>query len=95
MMLRTEHSFFRKRCRQPSPEEVALHDTIKDEANELARLIARVPCTYPVGYDVPKDLPENMATNRSANVTLALRHVDDAVYRTVKALTTEETRHGG
>lgn len=87
------HSLFRARYRQLSVDEVALHDAIKAKADELATLIGRlntgvasrlgvVPVPIP-GEDVialpaPKD---------PANVTLAIRHLEDAVYRAVKALT--------
>ncbi len=87
---------FRKRYRQLSPEEVALHDAIKDKADELAGLIGKVA---DVVNNRPKDglsphgtgsghaLLSAVANNQGANVTLALRHIEDGVYRAVKALT--------
>ena len=78
-------SLFRKRYKALTTHEVALHDAIKDKADELARLIAEVPMT---GANGVRDPLEAMAVNRGANVTLALRHLEDAVYRAVKALTT-------
>lgn len=80
-------SLFRKRYRQLSDDEVALHDAIKDKADELAGLFVRV-----LGDQTMKDgggthLLERLATQKGPNVTLALRHLEDAVYRAVKALT--------
>jgi hypothetical protein len=79
-------SLFRKRYKQLSAAELALHDAIKDKADELARLINSVPGNDPVAY--PTDPLEALAANRAANKTLALRHLEDGVYRAVKALTT-------
>jgi len=86
---------FRKRYRQLSTEEVALHDAIKDKADELAALFAKVklspqpPTTPPPGLEggEPAARLYVLANNQGANVTLALRHLEDAVYRAVKALT--------
>ena len=78
-------SLFRKRYKQLSAEEVALHDAIKDKADELARLIAGV---MPPAAPRTGNVLDDMALNKGANVTLALRHLEDAVYRAVKALTT-------
>jgi ACT domain-containing protein len=77
-------SLFRKRYKQLTPEEVALHDAIKDKADELARLFVQIDRS---GAPLAAML-DNLAVNRGANVTLALRHLEDAVYRAVKALTT-------
>ena len=82
--LPAEASLFRKRYRQLSADEVRLHDAIKDKADELAQLIASIRTAAPVQG---ASILENVATNPGANVTLALRHVEDAVYRAVKALT--------
>lgn len=83
---------FRKRYRQLSPEEVALHDAIKDKADELAGLIASINnppdqrANIP-GRGTPAAVLMNVADNNGAHVTLALRHLEDCVYRAVKALT--------
>ena len=76
--LAPEHSLFRKRYRQLSPEEVALHDQIKDKADELYALFLKVS-NIEVGQDPIRE--------RGANVALAKRHLEDAVYRAVKGLT--------
>ena len=87
---------FRKRYRQLSTEEVALHDAIKDKADELAALVgkvtdmigARPKGAAPVhGVGTGHALLSSVANNQGANVTLALRHLEDCVYRAVKALT--------
>lgn len=77
-------SLFRKRYRQLSDIEIQLHDAIKDKADELARLITQIPAPRVLGTGNTLD---DLATNRGPNVTLALRHLEDAVYRAVKALT--------
>ena len=79
-------ALFRKRYRQLSDEEMALHDAIKDSETELAELFGRIPRGGPPSG--ASDFLETIAFNRGANVTLALRHLEDAVYRAVKALTT-------
>jgi len=81
---------FRKRYRQLDAEEIAQHDHIKDKAHELAQAIGALnPVAYArilgvteahTGYRMEK-------TYDGAGVTLALRHLEDAVYRAVKALT--------
>ncbi len=85
---------FRKRYRQLSTDEVALHDAIKDKADELAGLIAQIrnPPKPRDGANVPMTASaaavlQQVADNNGAHVTLALRHLEDAVYRAVKALT--------
>ncbi len=83
---------FRKRYRQLSPEEVALHDAIKDKADELAGLIAQInnppkPQANTYAQGTPAATLGFIANNNGAHVTLALRHLEDAVYRAVKALT--------
>jgi hypothetical protein len=77
-VLAEEHKLFRKRYRQLSPEDVALHDQIKDKADELAALFYKVSPIH-AGPDSNRE--------RGANVTLAVRHLEDAVYRAVKGLT--------
>jgi hypothetical protein len=81
-------SLFRKRYKKLTDYEIALHDAIKDKADELARLIQLVPQHTGDGVAPPADPLERLAVNRGGNVTLALRHLEDAVYRAVKALTT-------
>lgn len=76
--LSDEHRLFRKRYRQLSQEEVALHDKIKDTADELAALFFKV---------APVHLGPVENRERGANVSLAIRHLEDAVYRAVKGLT--------
>lgn len=81
---------FRKRYRQLSPDEVALHDAIKDKADELAGLIAQID-SPPKVVNAPTGTPAFtlgfVANNNGAHVTLAFRHLEDCVYRAVKALT--------
>lgn len=79
----TEPSLFRNRYRALSREELELHDAIKAQADVLARLIAQVPRSSYGGEHILVDL----AKNRGANITLSLRHLEDAVYRAIKALT--------
>lgn len=78
-------SLFRKRYRQLQPDELALHDAIKGKADELAQLFAQIPLHQ---LRPGMALLDQLAVNNGANVTLALRHLEDAVYRAVKALTT-------
>ena len=82
---------FRKRYRALSPQEIALHDAIKDKADELAALIAQIDTVCP---ELPNFEPgsaqyklAHMASNATAHEILALRHLEDCVYRAVKALT--------
>lgn len=83
---------FRKRYRALSEDELQLHDQIKDKADELAHLISQISRYSKPGR--PPGLDDNAtfiylaATNRGANVTLSIRHLEDCVYRAVKALTT-------
>lgn len=82
----TKTELFRPRYRPLLASELALHDEIKAKASELARLFAQVPRHS--ASPVEANYLENLAGNRGANVTLAIRHLEDAVYRAVKALTT-------
>jgi hypothetical protein len=77
-VLNDEHKLFRKRYRQLSPDEVALHDQIKDKADELYALFLEVS---------PIETQPDANRERGANITLAKRHLEDAVYRAVKGLT--------
>lgn len=90
-VLAPQHSLFRKRYRQLSAADLELHDAIKDKADELAVLIAEVAGRLEVpgrSPGAPRRGPiESIVENQGANVTLALRHLEDAVYRAVKALT--------
>lgn len=83
-----EHSLFRKRYRQLSPEEVTQHDHIKDRADALAQAIGALnPGAY--GKLSGSEFTGFTMTKRydAANVTIALRNLEDAVYRAIKALT--------
>ena len=73
-----EHSLFRKRYRKLSPDEVKLHDQIKDKADELYALFLKVSNI---------EAAPDSNRERGANVALAKRHLEDAVYRAVKGLT--------
>ncbi len=85
------HSLFRKRYRKLSTAEVALQDAIKDKADELAKLIGVLnePVATRLGVAVYRDdgMRWDLGERDAANVTLAIRHLEDAVYRAVKALT--------
>lgn len=76
--LAEEHRLFRKRYRQLSQDEIALHDAIKDKADELAALFYRIS---------PVHTSPDSNRERGANVALGIRHLEDAVYRAVKGLT--------
>ena len=79
---------FRPRYRKLSDEEVALHDEIKGKAEELAELFAKIDTTPRATVPHPsEDVVTHMALNRGANISLAVRHLEDAVYRAVKGLT--------
>ncbi|MEM1395910.1 MAG: hypothetical protein AAGH38_00485 [Pseudomonadota bacterium] len=71
-------ALFRKRYRQLTDDEVALHDRIKDKAAELAASFYEVAPIHQ-GHVADRE--------KGANVQLAIRHLEDAVYRAVKALT--------
>jgi hypothetical protein len=88
--LPADSGLFRKRYRQLSPDEVALHDAIKEKADELAHLFAEVADHRPGRSRMSgghESILVGIAENQAANVTLAMRHLEDAVYRAVKALT--------
>ena len=81
-------TLFRARYRQLTDAELLVHDMIKDQADKLACTIGLL------NPDVARRLCVNMGDASGAlghrdpaNVTLALRHLEDAVYRAVKALT--------
>jgi len=71
-------SLFRKRYRQLDAAEVALHDAIKEKADELFALICKAcaPCST---FD--------LSAERERNRIEAVKHLEDAVYRAVKGLT--------
>ena len=71
-------ALFRPRYRKLSEDELALHDALKSKAGELAELFYRVAPVHE-GH-----VPDR---EKGANVQLAVRHLEDAVYRAVKALT--------
>lgn len=82
------NGLFRKRYRKLSAEEMKVHDLIKDQAEDLARTIGALnPEVYQrlTGVALPRD--PSVAVCDPAQVTLALRHLEDAVYRAVKAVT--------
>jgi hypothetical protein len=89
------HSLFRKRYRKLTDAEVALQDAIKDKADELAKLIGALNPTVAARLGVNPDYVINnpqwesdgFPERDAANITLAIRHIEDAVYRAVKALT--------
>ena len=86
--LAAETMLFRPRYRQLSESEVALHDRIKAKAAELAALFVEIDTTTREPLPSAGIQPlRHIALNRGANVTLAVRHLEDAVYRAVKALT--------
>jgi hypothetical protein len=69
---------FRPRYRQLGDDERDLHDRIKAKAAELAALFYEVE---------PINLGPSKVRERGANVQMGVRHLEDAVYRVVKALT--------
>jgi len=87
--LKPYNTLFRKRYRQLSESELALHDAIKDKADELARLIGNLntPVYEKLVGSKLTDVASIGAPRDPAQVTLAMRHLEDAVYRAVKALT--------
>jgi hypothetical protein len=87
-----EPGLFGKRYRKLSAEELQQHDHIKDRAQALAQAIGALnPGVYArlLGVTGEGNLTGfTMARSYDgAGVTLALRHLEDAVYRAVKALT--------
>jgi hypothetical protein len=87
-----QHSLFRKRYRKLTEPEVALQDAIKDKADELAVLIGLLNPATANRLGVHSvttgcSLAIELGDRDPANVTLAIRHLEDAVYRAVKALT--------
>ncbi len=86
------HSLFRKRYRKLTDAEVALQDAIKDEADDLAKLIGALNPTVAerlgiVAYAADEPRWKIAGDSDPASVTLAIRHLEDAVYRAVKGLT--------
>lgn len=71
---------FRPRYRKLAAGELDLHDRIKAEAFQLLTTINNVPL-------VRKQAGQEVTGEEIANVKLAFRHLEDAVYRAVKALT--------
>lgn len=83
-------ALFRKRYRQLTQGEIKLHDEIKDKASELAALIGEmnIQVYYRIlGAHPPMAAAPGVKQYDAANVTLAIRHIEDGVYRAVKALT--------
>lgn len=86
--LPSEAMLFRPKYRQLATDELDLHNEIKAKAAELAALFAKIDPTTREPLPSPSvDLLRHIALNRGASVTLAIRHLEDAVYRAVKALT--------
>lgn len=82
-----EATLFRPRYRKLTDDKLALHDQIKAKADELAALFAKIDTTV-FGVPSPEfDVVASLAGNKTGNVVLGLRHLEDAVYRAVKALT--------
>lgn len=84
-----ENSLFRKRYRKLSEAEVALHDKIKEKADELAGLFLEIPCAGAIDNGTESVLPngKTIFINKNQHVYFAIEHLEDAVYRAVKALT--------
>ncbi len=82
--LNPDNTLFRKRYRALSESDLALHDSIKDTADQLAKLFSQIK-TKEVART--GEFLTDLTNNQTANVTLAIRHLEDAVYRAVKALT--------
>jgi hypothetical protein len=83
-------TLFRTRYRRLSPEELELHDQIKGKADELVELFCRIPVIDKVPPKLP-NLPVGVLRvmfSPRRNIDLALEHLEDSVYRAVKALTT-------
>ena len=79
-------SLFRKRYRKLTAGELAVHDAIKDAAEELAEVIGQLNSDVARKFDIAL-VTSNVTAKDAGNVTLALRHLEDCVYRAVKALT--------
>lgn len=80
-------SLFRPRYRKLSDEEVALHDKIKAKADELAALFEQVDVSPRPDNASADGILVTLSQNRGGHIVLGLRHLEDAVYRAVKALT--------
>jgi hypothetical protein len=80
--LTADSGLFRKRYRKLSAEELLVHDNIKDQAEQL--LIA-------IGYvhrpPLDAEHPTRAESENVRNFYLSRQHLEDAVYRAVKALT--------
>jgi hypothetical protein len=88
--LPSDSGLFRKRYRAMTAEEKQQHDHIKDRADALAEAIGalRPDCHARLLGKTGNHTGFTMSrTYDGWNVTLALRHLEDAVYRAVKALT--------
>jgi hypothetical protein len=71
---------FRPRYRKLAPNELQHHDDIKRVAMDLLELIRYVP-------KVRSEAGNSSSGEELANCKLSERHLEDAVYRAVKALT--------
>lgn len=80
---------FRGRYRQLTNEERALHDEIKANAAALANSIYKITDPYErllATATLPKSVIDKIE-DQAVNVARAIAHLEDAVYRAVKALT--------
>ncbi len=80
---------FRPRYRQLTGEEIALHDEIKAKAAALANAIYKITDPYEkllATQIQPKSVIDKIE-DQAENVSRAIAHIEDAVYRAVKALT--------
>lgn len=78
---RTANNAMRHKYRILSEEEKAQVEEIKDLGAAFTALLHRV------GRTVPPNTPEEEHRFGSANLSLAFRHMEDAVYRSVKHVT--------
>ena len=85
--LKSEHSLFRKRYRQLEPQEVALHDAIKDKADEMVNLFTKIVSGQDTAIMNGDADSVKRINARQQDLGRAVAHLEDAVYRVVKALT--------
>lgn len=90
-VLSAKDGLFRKRYRALSDTDKEIHDLIKDAADELAAAIGvlNVDVAMRLGVTFKEEAAARALGYACdpAGVTLAIRHLEDAVYRAVKALT--------
>lgn len=81
---------FRRKYSALTPEEIDLHNRIKDKASELADLYAEVERHVKRKHGESNrtgDFIGDLANNLTAHIVLGVRSLEDSVYRVVKALT--------